>query len=123
MLLFDCDTSKTAKDKGNLHMRCIPFLVNNSVKEGIENLFSKPTLQRARAANPTFLDIEEEHNKVVGNATQHIPGRWTVANGQKVKLCDWLCEHGTAEDFKAFEVIFEMIEAVLGPSQTPENPG
>ena len=32
---------------------------------------------------------------------------------QKSRLCDWLCEHGDAQDFQAFKGVLQMLAEVL----------
>ena len=61
LLLLDCDTNKQDANKGKLFQRCIPMQDQNPVRRGIENLFSKSTLEVARQHNPAFFITEEEH--------------------------------------------------------------
>ena len=114
LLLFDCDTGRHAENKGKLSQRSIPMRDQNPVKRGIENLFSKSTLEMARQHNLAFFITEEEH----GGTDEHgqpinIPERWKVNDSEKVNLCDWLCENGSQEDFEGFQVVFDLIEEVL----------
>ena len=115
LLLFDCDTSKQAANKGKLFQRCIPMQDHNPVKRGIENLFNKSTLEMARQHNPAFFITEEEHGGTDENGNPvTIPESWKVNDSEKVNLCDWLCENGTEEDFKSFSLIFDLMEEALG---------
>ena len=34
-------------------------------------------------------------------------------NGKKVAICNWICENGTEDDFKYFEVVFSILEDAL----------
>ena len=34
-----------------------------------------------------------------------------------MNLCNWFCENGTAEDFKHFRVIFDLLEDILADDQ------
>jgi hypothetical protein len=42
-----------------------------------------------------------------------VPESRTVNKDEKGNLCEWLCEHGTAEDFAGFHVVFDLIESEL----------
>ena len=55
LLLFDCDTGRSPDSKGKLVQRSIPLQVESPIRKGIENLFSKPTLEKARQYKPGIL--------------------------------------------------------------------
>ena len=115
LLLFDCDTEKPADSKGKLLQRSIPLQDQHPIKKGIENLFSKSTLETARQHNPAFFRTEDEH----GGTDEHgqlitIPEKWSINDSEKTNLCDWLCGNGTPEDFQPFQIIFDLIEEALG---------
>ena len=117
ILLYDCDNaiSKDAKtEKGKVFKRHIPLHKDHPLKKGIENLFDKETLERARESEPAFINIEEGHKKIVGVKRINIPEKWDVNPDQKTKLCDWLCAKGTKEDFKHFQVVFGLLGEILG---------
>ena len=118
MLLFDCEEQLGPDEKGNLLRRIIPLQSNNPIQKGIENLFSKETLQRARQHKPAFIDIDPERTRTVRGEPQNVPEKWTVNSDEKTNLCDWLCENGTREDFQCFEVIVPLLNDLLG---TPEE--
>ena len=114
LLLFDCDAGRHAASKGKLVQRSIPIQDQNPIQEGIENMFTRSALNRAREYRPEFLITEEEH----GGTDEHgqaviIPEKWTVNESQKPNLCDWLCDNGTAEDFQHFQLVFDLIEEAL----------
>ena len=118
LLLFDCDAKKSAGNKGKLIQRCIPMQQENPVEKGIENLFSKATVEKARRYRPAVVRIEDEH----GGTDEHgqrisIPEKWVVNDAEKSYLCNWLCENGTAADFEQFRIVFELIERALGVSR------
>ena len=54
----------------------------------------------------------------MGGHKQTIPERWTVNDGQKTRLCDWLCEFGDAADFQAFRDVFYILAEVLKADAT-----
>lgn len=113
VLLFDCDKNKPAKDKGRLYQRSICRQPANPLEAGIENLFTRASLERARSADVTLINIEREHEALVAGCTETVPEKWTVNEKQKSRLCDWLCEHGDAQDFQAFKGVLQMLAEVL----------
>ena len=68
------------------------FSPGNPMKTGIENLFTKITLERAMLADDILINIEYQHEAKVGGHKEIVPERWTVNDSQKSRLCDWLCE-------------------------------
>ena len=116
LLLFDCDKNRPNENQGNLFQRTVPLQSDNPVEKGIENLFSKTTLERASQHKPAFIDIEHEHRGIERGVEITIPERWAVNSNEKMNLCDWLCENGTQEDFRHFQVIFDLVEEVIGPT-------
>ena len=114
MLLFDCDTDRLPDNKGRLFQRSIPFQIQNPIEKGIENLFSKSTLEMARQHRAAFFITEEEHGGTNENGQPiTIPEKWAVTDSEKANLCDWLCENGTPEDFQHFNLIFDLVEEAL----------
>ena len=114
LLLFDCDTEKPADSKGKLLQRSIPLQGHHPIQKGIENLFSKSTLEMARQHDPSFFSIEDEHGGTNENGQPiTIPERWAINDSRKMNLCDWLCENGTREDFDRFHVIFDLLQESL----------
>ena len=134
VLLFDCEEQLGPGDKGNLLRRTIPLQSNNPIQKGVENLFSKETLERARQYKPAFIDVDPERRRTVRGEPQTVPQSWTINSDEKTNLCDWLCENGTCEDFQCFELIFQLLnddlldvqsapqeEAALGELGDPES--
>jgi hypothetical protein len=122
-LIYDCDTGRPDESKGSFCRRTLPLQESHPVKRGIENLFGRETLEKALAHKSAFIDIAGAHSVTVRGECQEVPETWTVNKDEKKNLCDWLCENGTAEDFQSFEVVFEMIEAMLSDSEgTNVNP-
>ena len=111
VLLFDCDMKKPNAQKGKVYMRTAPFKEDDPIKEGIENLFTRETLERAKQYNSTFINIEDEHEAQIDGQKQTVPERWTV--NKKKELCDWLCNNGTEDDFQAFNEIFDLLDEIL----------
>ena len=116
-LFYDCDEEKDREVKGSFTRQSIPCSAGHPIKKGIENLFGEQTLSAARGENPDFFVVEDVHNIDDGKNTIVVPQKWAVKAGQKRPLCDWLCENGTAEDFRSFEVVFEMIDELIKASE------
>lgn len=112
ILLYDCDRLNNTNE-GNLFKRNIPEQENHPLKKGIENLFEKRTLKKARKSKPAFIDIHGEHPATIRGKEKSIPAKWTVNKDEKTNLCDWLCKYGTKADFKYFQVIFDLLEEIL----------
>ena len=102
VLLFDCDTQIERDETGKVFKRIMPFSDGNPIRKGIENLFEKSTLSKAIQANPSFIDIEKEHSKTERGKDVNVPEKWIVHKDEKPNLCDWLCKHGTRDDFQHF---------------------
>ncbi len=113
LFLFDCDTQRNDSNKGNLYQRTIPMRNDNPVKKGIENLFSKGTLEGARQYKPAFINVTGEHRDTVRGTHVTTPETWTVDDDEKMNLCNWLCKNGSQYDFQGFAVIFDLLEELL----------
>ena len=114
LLLFDCDTNRSNKDRSNLFQRTVPFQLDNPLDTGIENLFSRATLERAATHKAEFFDIEHKHRGTRRGVDIAIPEKWAINSNEKMNLCDWLCENGTREDFQRFDIIFGLLGEVIG---------
>ena len=113
LLLFDCDVSKQPGEKGKLAQLVIPLQKRSPIGTGIENLFEKSTLERARQHGIFFI-VEDAHGSTDDEGQPiTISEKWTVIKNQKINLCNWLCENGTQKDFNNFQVIFGLIEEAL----------
>jgi len=115
LLLYDCDNQGLNDcDKGGMSRRKIPARENHPLEKGIENLFERATLERARQDKPAYIDIEYAHSMTERGQEKNVPEKWSVNADEKTNLCDWLCEHCTPDDFKHFVVVFDIIEEALG---------
>ena len=113
LLLFDCDSSVQPHDERNIHKRCLPLQKNNPLQAGIENLFHRPILARAIATKPDFIDIVSAHQSTIRGKVQAVPETWKANRNEKTNLCDWICRHGTANDFRDFHQVFDILEGLL----------
>ncbi|MEQ9567230.1 MAG: AAA family ATPase, partial [Pseudomonadales bacterium] len=112
LLLYDCDAGKLDSNKGNLFRRTIAQQPNK-IESGIENLFSDKTIQRAIDYKRAFVDIKEQHILVERGVEKSIPETWKINKDEKRNLCDWICENATADDFRNFSLVFDILEEVL----------
>lgn len=117
LLLYDCDTKISEAQREKIYKKIIPFQSENYFDRGIENLFSKETIEKAIEFKPAFVDITEESSKTVRGIKEVIPKKYDVNKDEKGNLCNWLCEVGTIEDFKNFDKVFEILEDFLGNFQ------
>ena len=123
LVLFDCECTTPEEQNGEFIKKKIPMQNDHPVHKGIENLFGKTTLKKAQRHKPAFIDVEAEHSKTKRGKTVKVPDTWTVNKDEKTNLCNWLCEHGTAEDFQHFRVIFDLIEALVSGEHADPTAG
>ncbi|TWB34341.1 putative ATP-binding protein involved in virulence [Nitrospirillum pindoramense] len=110
LLLYDCDTKKTNIQKNRILKRIIPSITENPIEIGIENLLPAKTIDKLETNNPRFIDIHVESTMRIRGETKIIPHRKSINKDEKGNICNWLCEHGTVDDFLGFSVIFNIIE-------------
>jgi predicted ATP-binding protein involved in virulence len=113
LLLYDCDIPKPDTTKGNVVTKVIPKQDDTPICKGIENLFCRETIEKAKNAKSDFIDITEEHTKTERGEKVIIPEKWDVNKSEKKNLCDWLCENGDVNDFNRFTQVFEIIEEIF----------
>ena len=113
MVLHDCDYNGGPEDRGHRFRRKIPRQEGHPIKKGIENLFSKATLEKAAIHKPAFIDVAGSHPVTERGQVKEIPEQWTVNEDEKKNLCQWLCQNGTAEDFRHFQVIFDLLSQLI----------
>lgn len=111
ILLYDCDTNRQDEDFGHIHRRTIPKIEVNIIQRGIENLFPEITINRALEFKKEFVDFKTITGTDRGIAYEKTE---TIINKhEKRNFCNWLLEHGTAEDFANFKIIFDIIETLI----------
>ncbi len=110
LLLYDCDTKKKDKQVGEderLWIRSIEQNTENTkVKKGIENLFPIK-----------FFEEEFEFRKEYYSKKPKDDGG-QVENLDKPKLCDWICENGSKDDFEKFKEIVEILREFVEVNQS-----
>ena len=123
LLLFDCDVNREPAQKGKLLQRTIPEQIDHPIRKGVENLFCESSLKIAHKYNPAFFITETEHAGTDANGQEIIiPAKWVVNGKGKVNLCDWLCEKGTYEFFRHFEIVFDLLEELLDSTDSFADP-
>ena len=113
ILLFDCDV-ESASDR---HKEGILFSrklrkYSHPLEKGIENLFSQETLEKVRKKGMGIIHTTPSTvRKSDDGSEEKIPEKWEIKDdSRKATLCEWLCEHGTQDDFQHFAEIFDMLE-------------
>ena len=110
VVLHDCDYTGEPQTEGKRAKRRIPRQEGHPIEKGIENLFSKATLQKALQHKTALIDISAEYPETRRGEVHVVPEQWTVNDDEKKNLCDWICENGTAEDFASFTVVFDLLK-------------
>ena len=113
ILLYDCDTNKQDSQKNLVFKRVLPSVDENPVTIGIENLFSPATISKIENENPQYIDVKEASLKRIRGVETTIPASKSVNKDEKGNMCNWLCEHGEAEDFSGFVTAFDIIESII----------
>ena len=113
VLLYDPECRKSEEEKGSMFRRLMTRFDDHPIEKGIENLFDRETLERARRECPAFIDVTNKHSKMVRGEEEVVPEVWTVNNDEKTNLCRWLCDNGTADNFEHFKPTLEMLNDIL----------
>ena len=120
IVLHDPEETVESRARANVYRRRIKRLDGHPLQKGVENLFSKKTLEKAIEYKTAFIDITDTHQKRKRGETVSVPETWTVNENEKTNLCNWLCQNGTAEDFEHFRPVLEMLREIL--EETHEEP-
>ena len=121
VLLHDPESDAGPQSHGEVHRRVMPRVAEHPIAKGIEHLFERDTLTKARDHNEAFINVVEAHYSTIRGERKSVPVCWSVDPHEKTNLCNWLCENGTAEDFRYFEPIFAMLEDVFAASEMTAN--
>ena len=121
VLLYDCEYEGKCENKGNMFKRKIPHESSHPIEKGIENLFSKATLEKACQHKSAFIDIAPEHKRRRRGEMITVAEEWTVNEDEKTNLCNWLCENGKKEDFQHFSKVFDLLREILEPDPSLSN--
>lgn len=97
--------------------RVIPTNSDGIIRKGIENLIPSGTINGLRESHPQFFDVSPARTVLIRGVPSDEPERCNVNRDEKRNLCDWLCAHGSAEDFKGFQRVFDLIKSITGFDQ------
>ena len=113
VLLYDSDQNVECLTKFNRFKRKIPHQSSHPIEKGIENLFDKTTLDKARRHNKALVDIGHPQEWLIRGEDTLLPEEWIINKSEKSNLCGWLCENGTAKDFRHFGCLLDMLAEIL----------
>ncbi len=68
-----------------------------------------------------FVDVRAEHEVTERGQRRVVPERWAVNEDEKGNLCEWLCENGTAVDFRHFDRIRQELSDIPGVIRVEVN--
>jgi predicted ATPase len=117
-LIYDCDIQKPDSDKHMAKKRVIPTNPNSVITKGIENLIPSSTINQLRQSHPQFFDVSPARTVLVRGEPSHEPELCNVNRDEKRNLCDWLCAHGSVEDFGEFQRVFNLVKSITGFDQS-----
>ncbi|WP_420897607.1 AAA family ATPase [Helicobacter pullorum] len=113
LLLYDCDTLIKDENDGYIVKRLIPQLENGLFDRGIENRFSRETIEKIEREQCKCIDFVHSHVICKGGEKITIPKTYSINRDKKGDLCDWICQNGIEEDFENFKIILEIIDEFL----------
>ena len=113
VLLHDPESNAGPKSHAKVHRRVMPQYPEHPITKGIEHLFDRDTLKKARKHKAAFINIDEERHRTVRGERETVPEEWSVDPDEKTNLCAWLCENASADDFRHFGKIFTVLEELL----------
>lgn len=113
LLLYDCDIRRCDEARGKISRRVIPHNEAGPIEIGIENLFSEETVSKLETASSKFIDVDSATTKRIRGNDISVPEKKSVNKDEKKNICDWLCLHGTKDDFLPFDSVFSVIETFL----------
>jgi len=117
LLLYDCDTKVKNGQKDKIYRSILPYMEENHLDRGIENLFPKSTIEKAIEYKKAFIDYTAETKQTKRGIETIIPEKYDVNPDEKGNLCNWLCENGTKEDFIHFDKVFDIFEEFLSEEE------
>ena len=120
VLLHDCDSSVDDEDGDNVFRRKMRLVDEHPIKVGIENFFSRRTIERAKAHKAAFVDIDPARTRTVRGEQIDVPERWSINEDEKTNLCNWICDNSSAEDFESFRVVFDLLKGISSLFQSPQ---
>lgn len=113
IVLHDPEEKVQSDERVNVYRRRVDRIDDHPIQNGVENLFSMEILERASKVRPAFIDRIDSHHKLERGVQVDVPERWSINKDEKTNLCKWICEHGTANDFRHFQPVLEMLHRIL----------
>jgi len=122
-VLFLFDPEEKQEDKSldeKLYARKIPDSSVSVIKKGIEVLFPKEFIEKARESMKGCFKVLE-----IYNGEEDSVRKISIRDGYKMTLCNWICENASKEDFENFVQILDLIKATLidGPEKMDSGKG
>lgn len=117
ILIHDCDSQVGSERRGRMYrfaMKTHPPS-KHPITRGIENLFEKATIAKVKECIKRVTEEEWVEGRCV------VQERVAVKNREKRKMCDWLCRHGTKQDFRHFGTLLDIIETILDQEDAPSG--
>ena len=114
LFIYDCDVrmKKKTEQKIGLFVKQIPTVENGKIENGIENLLSNTSIEKAY--NDELITKRNIEKVKDDSGKTHEVESYIVKEGEKRRLQEWACKQPKeVEDFNGFEVIISIIESTL----------
>ena len=121
IVLHDPEYGGEEQSKGRVYRRKMPFVNDNPIRVGVENLFEMSTIEVAQRHKAAFIDVHEAAESTIRGERHVEPKKWKVNKEEKTNLCEWLCENGSKEEFAEFENIVRMLSDIPGLRRESEE--
>lgn len=116
LLLYDGDQRVKKANCGKAQKISMPFLEQNPIKKGIENLFSEKTIRKIEKELPQSIDKIPAYVKTERGKNVAVEEKIDINTNEKSTVLKWICENGTREDFENFIGILDIIESFVSES-------
>lgn len=115
ILIHDCESNIESERNDGMYRFSVTLRQEDEhpIRKGIEHLFGKGTLDKVKECTKTLTEEEWVDGERV------VKVKVVVKNNKKREMCDWICEHGSRNDFGHFAALLETIEAILEQEDTP----
>lgn len=114
ILIHDCESNIESERDDGMYRFSVTLLQEDEhpIRKGIEHLFAKDTLGKVKECTKTLTEEEWVDGERV------VKVNVVVKNNKKREMCDWICEHGSRDDYGHFAVLLETIESILEQEET-----
>jgi len=107
LVLHDCDSDIQDKNEAKIIIKKLPK-ISGGLDKGIENLFPETTIEKLKKNNNKCVKAETKITECGEERDESVIH--FINKDEKRNVCDYLCQHGTKEDFQHFNIIFDIIE-------------